>query len=301
MSATDVIETYVLDVVRLVPRRQRTDVATELRSLLTEELLARAEQSGRPADEPLALAMVREHGWPNEVAARYQQPWSIIDPADTTSFLRAAIVGNVALLLLSVLGKNDDQLKIAILAWLGLLLVVFGLKNVMRRSWADTRQWKPRDRDRANRPGILFMIPIAGACVLFYAAPDWALAQMFVARFDLSWAAYSPEFQQFRLPGFIGLWICLLTALLAVAIEGRWRRLTRRIDIVLNFILACLVLSCAVEGNIFQSPEAEKIAREVFAVIASVYIPCVGVMVYNEIGRIDRAVKPVRAVTPAGA
>ena len=70
---------------------------------------------------------------------------------------------------------------------------------------------------------------------------------------------------------------------------------------MLNFILACLVLSCAVEGNIFQSPAAEKIAREVFAVIASVYIPCVGVMVYNEIGRIDRAVKPVRAVTPAGA
>ena len=93
MSATEVIETYIDDTVRLLPRRQRDDVARELRSLLIEELHARARESGRPPDESLALSLVRGYGQPNEVAARYRPPWAIIDPADSTSFMRAAIIG----------------------------------------------------------------------------------------------------------------------------------------------------------------------------------------------------------------
>ena len=74
MHASEVIETYIDDTVRLLPRRQRDDVATELRSLLNEELHARAQESGRPPDESLALSLVRDYGRPNEVAARYQPP-----------------------------------------------------------------------------------------------------------------------------------------------------------------------------------------------------------------------------------
>ncbi len=48
MPATDVIEAYIDDTVRLLPRRQRDDVATELRSLLNEQLQAQAQESGRP-------------------------------------------------------------------------------------------------------------------------------------------------------------------------------------------------------------------------------------------------------------
>ena len=46
MHATEVIETYINDTVRLLPRRQRDDVATELRSLLNEELHAQAQERG---------------------------------------------------------------------------------------------------------------------------------------------------------------------------------------------------------------------------------------------------------------
>src|ERR1700689_4817781 len=54
MHATEVIETYIDDTVRFLPRRQRDDVATELRSLLNEELHARGQESGPPPDESLA-------------------------------------------------------------------------------------------------------------------------------------------------------------------------------------------------------------------------------------------------------
>jgi hypothetical protein len=69
------------------------------------------------------LSLVRDYGQPNEVAARYQPPWAIIDPADSTSFLGAAIIGACALVLLGAISKRlpsppgtaDNLVKIGIL------------------------------------------------------------------------------------------------------------------------------------------------------------------------------------------
>ena len=80
-------------------------MAAELRTLLNEELHARAQESGRSPDEALALSLVRGFGRPNEVAARYQPVWTIIDPADSRSFARAAIIGAGSLLVLSALTR----------------------------------------------------------------------------------------------------------------------------------------------------------------------------------------------------
>ena len=55
MNPSDVIESYVVDVLRRLPHRQRRDVGLELRSLLGEELEAKAREAGRPADEAMAL------------------------------------------------------------------------------------------------------------------------------------------------------------------------------------------------------------------------------------------------------
>jgi hypothetical protein len=297
MHATEVIETYIDDTVRLLPRRQRDDVATELRSLLNEELHARAQESGRPPDESLALSLVRGYGQPNEAAARYQPPWAIIDPADSTSFMRAAIIGAGALVLLGAMSKRlpslpesaDNLVKIGLLVWLGLLVVAFGAKNWIRRRWPATVLWEPRDRDRANRVGTAVVVPIATFFVVLYGAPTWVLDQISGGRFDTSWTAYTADFQRLRLPCFIGLMVGLLALLSFVAIQGRWRRLTRCINIGLNMALACLILSFAVDGNIFQSSRVDQIARNVLALVAVIYVPSVGVQLYGEIGRLDRA------------
>jgi hypothetical protein len=297
MNADEVIERYVDDTVRLLPRHQRDDVAAELRALLNEELNARARESGQPPDEALALSLVRGYGLPNEAAARYQPAWTIIDPADSRSFLRAAIIGTAALLLLGVLrrqlppmpGADDDLVTLLILAWLGLLVVAFGLKSCIRRTWPSLALWKPRDRDRANRVGTVILVPIATLVVILYAAPTWVFAQVSGGRFDTSWAAYTADFQRWRLPWFIGCMVGLLALLSFVAIRGRWRRLTRRLNIGLNMALAGLVLSFAVLGNIFQSSAVDQIARSVLALVAVIYVPSVGVQVHGEIGRIDRA------------
>jgi hypothetical protein len=175
------------------------------------------------------------------------------------------------------------------LAQIGLLVVAFGEKNWIRRCWPATALWEPRDRDRANRIGTAVVVPIATFFVILYGAPIWVLDHLSGGRFDTSWAAYTADFQRLRLPCFLGLMVGLLALLSFVAIEGRWRRLTRCINVGLNMALACLILSFAVDGNIFQSSLVDQIARKVLALVAVIYVSSVGVQLYGEIGRLDRA------------
>jgi hypothetical protein len=303
MSAEEVIQTYIDDTVRLLPQRQRDDVAAELRSLLNEELAARARESAQPRDEALALSLVRAYGAPNEVAARYHPSWTIIDAADSLSFLRAGVIGAAVLILLSALKRHrtpatattDNLVALGILDWLGLLVLGFGIKSWIRRSWPSTALWQPRDRDRVNRAGAAIVVPIAALVVVLYAAPTWLLDTLSGGRMNSSWAAYTPEFQSFRLPWFIGCLAGLLALLAIAAIRGRWTRLTRRLSIGLNVALAVLVLSFAVGGRIFQSAAVDEIARGVLAVAALIYLPGVGAQIYGEIGRIDRRATPKTA------
>ena len=301
MHATEVIEIYINDTVRLLPRRQRDDVATELRSLLNEELHAQAQESGRSPDESLALSLVRGYGAPNEVAARYQPAWTIIDPADSTSFMRAAIIGAVALIVLSALSRRQASLlgtaeglvEIGVLAWIGLLVVAFGARNWIRRRWPAMALWKPRDRDQANRVGTGVVVPIALFFVVLYGAPTWVLDHVSRGRFDTSWATYTEDFQRSGIPWLIGLMVGLLGLLSFVAIQGRWSRRTRCINIGFNLALVGLILPLAVNGAIFQSSVVDQIARTVLTLVAAIYVPCVGIMLYGEVGRLDRSATTV--------
>jgi hypothetical protein len=295
MNAEEVIERYIDDTVRLLPGRQRADVAAELRTLLNDGLNARAREAGCSADETLALSLVRGYGAPNEVAERYCPSWSIIDPADSMSFLRASIIGAAVLLLLSALRSRrnpasstaDDLVALGILDWLGLLTVGFGIKSWVRRSWPSAALWKPRDRDRVSRVGTAILVPIAALIVILYAAPAWLFDLVSSGRLDSSWATYTADFQRWRLPWFIGCLAGLLALLSLAAIRGRWTRPTRRISVGLNLALAGIVLSFAVYGNIFESGAVDQIARNVLTIVALVYLPCVGIQIYSEIGRID--------------
>jgi hypothetical protein len=94
MEPDDIIASYVDEVVRRIPRRQRRDVGLELRSLLAEELAGRAADAGRPADDALALQLLTEFGRPDDVADRYRPAgFTVIRPADAPRFLWVALGG----------------------------------------------------------------------------------------------------------------------------------------------------------------------------------------------------------------
>ena len=82
MDARTVIESYVHDVTQLLSRKDRADVALELRALLAEELAARA--AGAPADEAMAIELVRGFGAPARsppATGQRRRCWMLPTPA----------------------------------------------------------------------------------------------------------------------------------------------------------------------------------------------------------------------------
>ena len=87
MNANDVIESYVTEVAVKLPRKQRNDVAFELRALINEELQGRAEAAGRgipvlTAPLPAARALLGDH-------ARFLSPDAPADWAAAVAELAA--------------------------------------------------------------------------------------------------------------------------------------------------------------------------------------------------------------------
>jgi hypothetical protein len=136
MTAYELIDSYVADVVMLLPRKQRRDVAQELRMLLREEAGAAAsEQASR---EQAARALLASFGRPAEVAARYGSPVTLIDPADTRRFLTLAMAGAVLIPVGALLneltrqaepqrdlGRAIEKAWPGVFGWLGLLVMGF--------------------------------------------------------------------------------------------------------------------------------------------------------------------------------
>ena len=77
----DLIERYIAEVGRHLPRKQRVDVQTELRSLLQDMVEDRAQTKVEKADEEIVTAVLLEMGPPQKVAASYQsRPEYLIGP-----------------------------------------------------------------------------------------------------------------------------------------------------------------------------------------------------------------------------
>ena len=76
----NLIDRYVTEVGKHLPRKNRLDIETELRSTLEDMLEDRSQQTGRPADEALATELLQEYGAPSKVAATYQTHPYLIGP-----------------------------------------------------------------------------------------------------------------------------------------------------------------------------------------------------------------------------
>ncbi|GAA0424995.1 hypothetical protein Acor_36740 [Acrocarpospora corrugata] len=321
MNPDDLIQNYVDDVARLLPRGQRRDVAFELRALLTEELAAKAAESGRPADEAMARELVLAFGRPAEAAARYHPGLNVIDPADSRRFLRLTLIGLAVIWLLglvdilrrplatdplTVLGTwwtsyglgalwwpgapPATSYGLGALWWPGALVAGFAAAAWFRRSRPERAAWEPRrrrDRDHVNRFGYLAVIAAAICGLLLLFNPGAILDFFWNGRAAASAyraLALDEDFTSSRAPWLVAL-LSLQLALYAVLIvRGRWQPLTRRIDIGLTFA-GCAFLTWLLGGGIFAAEPADQTAKAFIVLIVIAYLIDAGVKLRRELGR----------------
>lgn len=307
MNANEVIDSYVADVATRLPRRQRNDVAFELRALLAEELRDRAEAAGRDADATMAIEMARAFGRPADVAARYLPTLTIIDPADGRAFLRATVIGmaivwTVGLLqmlqqpldtseaFLGALGQWWGGTVVGSLWWPGVLVVGFGLASWARRRGPRTSDWKPRSGDVAHASRAALVLGIIGTLcgVSVLTNPPWVLDFFWdgrAAASAYSALTYTDEFQARQGPILLVL-LLLNVPLLAAAIRTGQRSATlRRIEFWLGMATCAAMLWSVLGGPIFLAAESDQMMKLAMTVIAALMLIGTGVRRY-------RAVRP---------
>ncbi|MEV0391298.1 hypothetical protein [Nonomuraea sp. NPDC050643] len=308
MNADDLIQSYVDDVARLLPRKQRRDVAAELRTLLTEELAARAAETGRAADEGMARDLVLAFGRPAEAAARYHPVMTLIDSADSRRFLRLTLIG-VAVIwgfgLVDVMLRHPvdsvldvlDVLRrwwlgagLAVLWWPGLLVVCFAAAAWLRRHRPEPTAWKPRpmDRERVNRAGHVagIVAAVCGLLVLFNAG---RLLDHFydgrAAAHAYQVFALDDDFLSRRAPWLLSLMVLHLALYVVLIVRGRWQRLTRRIDLGLTLAVCGALAWALLGGAVFEAGPTDQIVKGVSVLIILGALADVGLKIRRELRR----------------
>jgi hypothetical protein len=77
----NLIDTYVSEVGRHLPRKTRSDIEAEIRSILQDMLEERSQKTGKPVDEEMTLEVLKSYGAPEKIAATYQGERYLIGPS----------------------------------------------------------------------------------------------------------------------------------------------------------------------------------------------------------------------------
>lgn len=305
MNVNDVIEAYVADVAVHLPRRQRNDVALELRALLNEEMQARADGAGRAADADMAVEFLRAFGRPVDVAARYGPTLNIIDPADGQRFMRAVVVGLAIIWcagllqylqqpissgtqLLAALAQWWMAVVIPSIWWPGLLVIGFGSAAWARRRWPRPVNWKPLapDRIQGGRSAIVLGLVgiLCGVFALF--EPRWLL--------DIFWGGraapaayqaltYSDTFLRLQAPLLLLLILLNIPLLVAVLIKGRWSTTLRRAESALGLITCAAMLWTVLDGPVLVTSVADQTAKLCLVLIVAMVLVHAGMKLLRNV------------------
>lgn len=305
MTANEVIECYVSDVAVQLPRKQRNDVAFELRALLGEELQARAADTGRAPDAAMALELLRGFGRPVDVASRYRPTLTVIDPVDGYSFVRAlwiglAVIWSMGLLgalsrmpetaseLLQVLGQWLAQSVFGALWWPGLLVLCFGAGAWSRRRGPASNEWQPLAPDRivGSRVGLVLGIVGILAGLYLLVEPRWVLDFFWGGRAaPVAYEAltYTESFRELRGPVLYTLLALNVPLLLAVLITGRWTPRLRRLEMAHSVAVILAMAWVIFGGPIFMTPHSDLFTKALMFVILVGCLLYLGVTAYRQV------------------
>ncbi len=304
MNAHELIAAYVDDVVRHVERKRRNDVGVELRLLLEDELNGQAEIAGRKPDVEMAMDLLRRFGRPEDAALRYRKPgFPIIEPADGPAFARVAAIGMAAIWIFGLFvtfrdGGGAGRLTgwwmtfgLGAFWWPGFLVVCAGVAAWVRRRFPVEGEWQPRliDRDRVNRPLLVLGLAAATLGTIWLTSPAQFVQQLTGGRLASQFYAslvYDDTFRQWRLPLLLTLMVLQLMLFAVLVAQGRWQRLTRRIDIVLGAAIGGLLGWSIASGHIFQGEASDGVARLAIAVILLFVAWDLGAKVLREQARV---------------
>ncbi|HJR81991.1 MAG TPA: hypothetical protein VJ821_18095 [Anaerolineales bacterium] len=169
----NLIDKYIAEVGKHLPRRTRADIEAEIRSTL-EDMLEERNQAEGPADDAIVINLLKEYGAPREVAESYTDPRYLIGPRVFPIFelvtkivvavlIAIALVGlglslarasSTGLELLKMIGESALGLLEGLITAFGNIVLVFAiLERVLpAKEFEEEEEWNPAQLAREPDP-----------------------------------------------------------------------------------------------------------------------------------------------------
>ncbi len=124
----NLIDTYVSEVGRHLPQKNRADIEAEIRSTLQDMLEERSRSAGRPVDEEMTLEVLKAYGAPEKVATTYAGERYLIGPRLYPIFLTVVRVVFPVIVVLAGMGAVLEGTRhvVTLQGLPGLILSVLG-------------------------------------------------------------------------------------------------------------------------------------------------------------------------------
>jgi hypothetical protein len=164
------IDRYVREIGRKLPQKTRADIEKEIRSAVEDMLDDRSKKEGRAVDEEMTIAVLKEYGNPETVAASYLPERYLIGPQLFPIFWLVTQIVFAVLTTLTVIAMGfalfssnatpaefwSDFFKLlgqyfsGMMAAFGNIVLVFALIQRFATGWEFTskdekKDWNPRD------------------------------------------------------------------------------------------------------------------------------------------------------------
>jgi hypothetical protein len=286
MKAHEIIDAYVLDVMRNVPKHQRNDIGLELRGHLIEVL----ESGPAPADATTALALVRSYGSPQEAAARYREPGALIVPEhQTRSFTLLAIGGVLLQWALSLPAVMGDQslgqwwfgAGLGALWWPGFMVMAALALAWLRHKGLYQATWRPRsgDVDTINRRLFQFGLTAFAAGAAIIASLPFLIPAL--PQPQAGFFALDPDFLVIKAPLAMLLWLGQFVLIYAVYAAGRWTAATWRAALAFDCLWLALLAWWIGLGAVFVDPAINAFVQSILAFVALTVILSLAIRLYR--------------------
>ena len=182
---TNLIDSYVSEVGRRLPRKTRGDIEAEIRSILQDMLDERSQKTGQPVNEEMTLEILKAYGAPEKVAATYQGERYLIGPRLYPTFMLVLRIVLVVIGVLAAIGlgiaishtqnpQNGIETVLtaignfiaSIMTALGNLVLIFAIiewalfragARVDFKSLPKEKEWDPRSLLKASPSNLVKM------------------------------------------------------------------------------------------------------------------------------------------------
>lgn len=273
MEQYDLIDRYIAEIGRNLPRKNRLDIEAEILSALEDILAERSQQSGQPVDESMIVEVLKAYGAPGKVAASYHSEHYLVSPHMFPSFLYVVqvVLPILAALALVRIGLNLGTIELTFEAvfesifltlaefigsafsTLGFLALLFTLlERVLPDFQIDNQGWDPRKLPRATRRnrieigstvvnlfastiGIIVFNFFPHLVTLSYRSGGIWLVGTLPSSEPGAWSGtiLSPAFFDY-LPAMTILWGLTILLDLGLLVRGRWEGWSRWTALGLN-------------------------------------------------------------------